>query len=398
MPPSKRELRLRRKLDKNFKPAFDKYNSDGIPLAELKSLLSDSDLPQRQISTLVKAADKDGDQKVAYDEFVRQMLSEGEHTLERLRIRNRVINRAVMAIDPSAGRRHQHEVIVKSGLDETDTYNWGEADVDNYIQAYDCRPPPIFIPVVTLLEISVFIYYGWRHSVDSDPYNDVTATSGVPIDSVFIYDPRRRIQAWRFLTYAVIHNGYIHLIFNCLLQLVLGMLLELVHKLWRCGLVYLFGVIAGSLAHSVTDPFVLLAGASGGCYALIGAHLASVVTNWSAMQYKWLDGPVNFLSSGVVRLILILLLGGGDTGLAIYARFKNPEASRIGFSAHFGGFLAGVLLGIPILRNLKVEKWEKVCFWICIVFCSLFLLFAIIFNIFCTKRNLCPPSLQCLNC
>jgi membrane associated rhomboid family serine protease len=35
--------------------------------------------------------------------------------------------------------------------------------------------------------------------------------------------------------------------------------------------------LAGSLAHSLTDHNVALAGASGGCYALIGAHLASVV-------------------------------------------------------------------------------------------------------------------------
>ena len=33
----------------------------------------------------------------------------------------------------------------------------------------------------------------------------------------------------------------------------------------------------GSLGHSVTDHDVQLVGASGGCYALIGAHLASVI-------------------------------------------------------------------------------------------------------------------------
>lgn len=36
-------------------------------------------------------------------------------------------------------------------------------------------------------------------------------------------------------------------------------------------------LISGSLAHSVTDVDVALAGASGGCYALIGAHIASVI-------------------------------------------------------------------------------------------------------------------------
>lgn len=36
--------------------------------------------------------------------------------------------------------------------------------------------------------------------------------------------------------------------------------------------------VTGSLAHSLTDHSVDLAGASGGGYALIGAHLAAVVT------------------------------------------------------------------------------------------------------------------------
>ena len=37
------------------------------------------------------------------------------------------------------------------------------------------------------------------------------------------------------------------------------------------------GYLAGSLGHSVTDHSIKLVGASGGCYALIGAHLASVI-------------------------------------------------------------------------------------------------------------------------
>ncbi len=35
--------------------------------------------------------------------------------------------------------------------------------------------------------------------------------------------------------------------------------------------------VTGSLGHSVTDTSTLLAGASGGVYALIGAHIAIVV-------------------------------------------------------------------------------------------------------------------------
>ena len=45
--------------------------------------------------------------------------------------------------------------------------------------------------------------------------------------------------------------------------------------------VYMSGVLAGSLGTSLTDSSTYLAGASGGVYALIAAHLATLVLNWS---------------------------------------------------------------------------------------------------------------------
>ena len=41
----------------------------------------------------------------------------------------------------------------------------------------------------------------------------------------------------------------------------LGVPLEMVHRWWRVSLVYLTGVLSGSLAVSITDPGTYLAGA-----------------------------------------------------------------------------------------------------------------------------------------
>ena len=41
------------------------------------------------------------------------------------------------------------------------------------------------------------------------------------------------------------------------------------HGSWRVMLVYACGVLSGSLAASVFDHKIYLAGASGGCYALV---------------------------------------------------------------------------------------------------------------------------------
>ena len=52
------------------------------------------------------------------------------------------------------------------------------------------------------------------------------------------------------------------------------------HGSLRVFIVYILGVLSGSLSVSVFDPKIFLAGASGGCYALIAAHLATLILNW----------------------------------------------------------------------------------------------------------------------
>lgn len=64
---------------------------------------------------------------------------------------------------------------------------------------------------------------------------------------------------------------------NLAVQILLGIPLEMVHRWWRVLVVYFAGVVAGSLATSITDPYVKLAGASGGVYSLITAHVASII-------------------------------------------------------------------------------------------------------------------------
>ena len=49
---------------------------------------------------------------------------------------------------------------------------------------------------------------------------------------------------------------------------------------WRVMLVYIFGVLSGSLWCNVYNPRVFLSGASGGVYALITAHLGTVIMNF----------------------------------------------------------------------------------------------------------------------
>ena len=73
--------------------------------------------------------------------------------LSKLGFGSIALNKAVLAVAPQTARRKQRIEMQKNGIDETDLYNWGEADVNNYVEAYDCRPPPIFIPLITIAQV-----------------------------------------------------------------------------------------------------------------------------------------------------------------------------------------------------------------------------------------------------
>lgn len=47
---------------------------------------------------------------------------------------------------------------------------------------------------------------------------------------------------------------------------------------------------------------------------------------------------------------------------------------QVGYVAHLSGAIAGLLVGIGVLRNLKVRPWERALWWIAVtMFCVLML-------------------------
>ncbi|XP_044093794.1 rhomboid-related protein 2 isoform X3 [Neovison vison] len=178
-----------------------------------------------------------------------------------------------------------------------------------YLERANCLPPPVFIISVSLAELAVFIYYAvWKPQKQW-----ITLDTGI-LESPFTYNPEKREQAWRFVSYMLVHAGVQHIVGNLMMQLALGIPLEMVHKGLRVGLVYLAGVIAGSLASSIFDPLKYLVGASGGVYALMGGYFMNVLVNFREMIPAF----------GIVRLLIIILIIGSDMGFALYRRFFVP--------------------------------------------------------------------------
>jgi rhomboid-related protein 1/2/3 len=239
-----------------------------------------------------------------------------------------------------------------------------------YTDTFKCWPPPYFIMLVSTIEVIFFIY----HLITNQ------TNSSVPIDSIFIYRPDKKHEVWRFLLYMLLHAGWFHLSFNLIVQVLIGIPLEMVHGSGRIACIYLSGVLAGSLGTSIFDSNAYLVGSSGGVYALLAAHLANIMLNYSNMEY------------GIYRLLAILLFASCDVGFAIYSRYESePSFSTslpsVSFVAHIAGGIAGLTIGLIVLKNFEQKLHEQLLWWIALGIYLACIIFAIIFNIVNSNTN-----------
>ncbi|KAK3865686.1 hypothetical protein Pcinc_028728 [Petrolisthes cinctipes] len=330
------------KVAREYWSERDPDKTKRVSLGVLKDHLlytSDCDaLPNLLVTRLLQEADKNQDGYLNYEEYLSFAEAAGKETRGRERLTN-----TALAVLP------RFERTVKKRT---------------YLQEFRCCPPPLFMITAALVEIGVFVYYA---SVMDEP---VTENGPTPIKSPLIYNPFRRYEAWRYVSYTLIHSGYVHLTTNLIMQTFLGVLLELVHGWWRVGVIYLSGVLAGSLSQSLASPRAYLAGASGGVFAMSYAHVGNLLMNWSEMQYRWF------------QLVFTLFVTITDLSVALYDSFWAPNPSNTGHMAHLGGGLAGVLVGINLLRNLEKKRWERCCWWVALLLFLMCLVSAVLLNIF----------------
>ncbi|XP_016933745.1 rhomboid-related protein 2 isoform X1 [Drosophila suzukii] len=382
------EAELRRELLRDkWKLLFDMFDPEGFGeisveefLVALRSPEFLSQVPMNKRELLLERAKKaklpTGPGYVTFQDFVNVMSGKRTRSFKcAVHHRDREVcsenDFQLVLNEPPLFRKMVHAVAMEI-LPE-------ERDRKYYADRYTCCPPPFFIILVTVVELGFFVY----HSVVTGE----TAPRGpIPSDSMFIYRPDKRHEIWRFLFYMVLHAGWLHLGFNVAVQLVFGLPLEMVHGSTRIACIYFSGVLAGSLGTSIFDPDVFLVGASGGVYALLAAHLANVLLNYHQMRY------------GVIKLLHILVFVSFDFGFAIYARYAGDELQlgsssefvsidqtetvvAVSYVAHLAGAIAGLTIGLLVLKSFEQKLHEQLLWWIALGTYSALVVFAIAFNI-----------------
>lgn len=258
-----------------------------IPARELIELINRNNAffqlsPQDAIA-LVDEVDSNGDRQIDFREF----------SLLMLKARNENLRHLAVYMGTAVLPRYRRQ------------------EATNYLLQYSFWPPPLFIIFSIILEIIFYVYYAFDRGYGLMP------DSPAPTWSPLILNPYHRAWVWTYFSYVLIHVGYMHLISNLVMQLVLGLSLELVHKGLRIGALFLLGAFTGALLFWVFDPKVYLAGASGGVYALLTAHLADVILNWSEMPFRW------------VRVLIFSSFVSVDFGYAAYERFFQKSNVKV---------------------------------------------------------------------
>jgi len=148
---------------------------------------------------------------------------------------------------------------------------------------------------------------------------------------------------------AFLHGGYMHLLINMVMLLLMGRLVEPVYGSGIFALLYACGIIAASafevLAsmwawYGAADPLVPAVGASGALSAVIGAYTILFPNN------KPRDvGPI---PAKVVRYFTLM---AGWVALNMMFAFVAPGYGvQIAIWSHIGGFAAGLALALPLLQ------------------------------------------------
>jgi rhomboid protease GluP len=150
---------------------------------------------------------------------------------------------------------------------------------------------------------------------------------------------------WRLITAGFVHGGLIHLAFNMWCLLSLGQLSERLFGKFQTFFIYLLTGVGGALLSIAHNPKHLEVGASGAIFGIAGALLAGVKFGNLAIS----EGQKRSVISSMIFFVGVnFVLGAGILG------------SNIDNFCHLGGFITGLLIGVPMggfAQHRKIFQW-----------------------------------------
>lgn len=174
--------------------------------------------------------------------------------------------------------------------------------------------------LMVIINIVVFVILEWMGS---------TTDTMFMLHHGAMYEPLvvERGEYYRLFTCMFLHFGVQHLLYNMLLLIFVGDMLEKAVGKVRYLMIYLGGSILGNLLSMVVamraDSYAVSAGASGAIFAVVGALVFLAVKNRDRISQE-----------EIWRLIIMAVL-------SLIEGFTQTGTDSM---AHLGGFLGGVVI------------------------------------------------------
>jgi membrane associated rhomboid family serine protease len=177
-------------------------------------------------------------------------------------------------------------------------------------------------------------------------------------------------EPWRLLTYAFLHGGLLHLLFNGWMLFVFGPPLERRLGSLRFALLYAVGSLGGGGAGCLTThPLGTLVGGSGALFGLLGAWVASMMRQgrhhlqfleFQRAQWVLMLIAVNLLIGWIVPFISNAAhVGGLIAGFGVTFWFferGRGQPDRVTFALRLG--LCVLLAGFTLYALFPVLRWD----------------------------------------
>lgn len=242
-----------------------------------------------------------------------------------------------------------------------------------YAEEYRWWPLPWFILTGTVFIICLYIFTEYFE----DDFGEKI------ISNKLIFNPYRRYEIWRYFTYILLHQNSAHILLNLAMLFMVGLPLEMTHGTVRTQIVALSGAVTASLLFSVTNPRAYLKGCSGSVTSLVTAHLASIILNWREdtliLRQRFRNNEATTPVFGKPVRIARICLVVGILSVDIYNSCIELQ-TQTAYTAHLGGAVAGLCVGIIVLQNRKVLHWEWWMKCICIAAVIFYTILLIILN------------------
>ena len=166
-------------------------------------------------------------------------------------------------------------------------------------------------------------------------------------------------QWWRILTAMFVHVGLIHLATNMWCLWNLGLLGEPLLGFFGMVSVYLLTGAAGNLLSVATDILfrnygVVGAGASGAVFGIAGI-LIILLSNRRLAEPRNGRGGIPLAELHALRRSVVNF-AGINLLIGLGSAFQNFLPIHIDNRAHLGGFLSGLLLGVPLLGAMTLGR------------------------------------------